>query len=155
MAITEQQESAALAARAARRQDKTNPWLIRDDGTIFPNVPLLARRKNMRPYRGDISAPLEQRMRYLQGLPSQRKIVIDAEPETFNITKATKEELIAFAFEDYSEVIDAEEHINKVRSIVCSLAGLEYNEVFGGGPTGSRQRKVVTGEGAGLAAPGA
>ena len=131
--LTEQQQAAALNARGARRQNKAEPWLIRDpDGAIFPNVPLLAKRKNMRVFRGDIKAPLEERMRYLQGMPGKRRVTFD-EPDPFNITMATKEELIAFAFDEYSEVIEPSEHINKVRALVCKLADLDYNEVFGGG----------------------
>lgn len=130
--LTEQQQAAAINARAARRQNKAQPWLIRDDGQIFPNVPLLAKRKNMRVYTGDIKATLEERMRYLQGQPGKRRIVFE-EAEPFNITKASKEELVAFAFDEYSEVIEPSEHINKVRALVCKLADLDYNEVFGGG----------------------
>lgn len=130
--LTEQQQAAAINARNARRQNKAQPWLIRDDGQIFPNVPLLAKRKNMRVFTGDINAPLEERMRYLQGMPGKRRVVFE-EAEPFNITKASKEELVAFAFDEYSEVIDPAEHINKVRALVCRLADLDYNEVFGGG----------------------
>lgn len=142
--MTEQQEAAALSARGARRQNKVQPWLIRDDGQIFPNVPLLAKRKNMRVYAGDIKAPLEERMRYLQGLPGKRRVVFD-EAEPFNITKATKEELIAFAFDEYSEVIEPSEHINKVRALLCKLCDLDYNEVFGGGKGNGTKAADTTG----------
>lgn len=144
MAITEAQEAAALTARGARRQNKAQPWLIRADGQIFPNVPLLAKRKNMRVYTGDIKAPLEERMRYLDGLPGKRRVVFD-EAEPFNITKATKEELIAFAFDEYSEVIEPSEHINKVRALVCKLADLDYNEIFGGGKANHGKTTESTG----------
>lgn len=142
--LTEQQQAAALNARSSRRQNKAQPWLIRDDGQIFPNVPLLAKRKNMRVYTGDIKAPLEERMRYLQGMPGKRRITFD-EPEPFNITKASKEELVAFAFDEYSEVIEPTEHINKVRAMVCKLADLDYNEVFGGGKAGHGKAADTTG----------
>ena len=132
--ITEQHEIQAAAFRSKTRQDKVNPWLIREDGTIFPNTPLLRQLKTLRLYTGPIDAPLEQRLKYLQGAPQRREIVFD-EPEPFNISKASKTELIAFAMDEYSEPISEDEHLNKVRAIVCSLAGLDYGVVFGGGRT--------------------
>lgn len=159
MAITEQQESRALAARAARRQDKAQPWLIRTtDGAIFPNVPLLRAKPTMRVFVGDINAPVEERLRSLAiGGHQTRRVVFD-EPEPFNITKASKEELIAFALDEYSEVIDADEHMNKVRAIVCSLASLDYNEVFGGAAAGGAEGAKAGGRARkteGLQQPGA
>jgi hypothetical protein len=142
--MTEQQEAAALNARSSRRQNKAQPWLIRDDGQIFPNVPLLAKRKNMRVFTGDIKAPLEERMRYLQGLPGKRRVVFDEVPP-LNITKASKEELIAFAFDEHSEVIEPSEHINKVRALICKLEDLDYNEIFGGGKASAGKASESTG----------
>lgn len=136
MAITEEHEKQAASFRGKHRQNKAQPWLIRTtDGSIFPNVPLIAKRQNMRPYSGDINAPVEERMKMLAGMPGRRTVVFD-EVEPFNITKASKTELIAFAMDEYSEVIGEDEHINKVRAIVCKLAELDYNEVFGGGRAG-------------------
>lgn len=132
MAVTEATEIQAAAFRAKHRQDKVVPWLIRDDGMIYPNVPLLAKLKTMRPYTGDIKAPLEERLKYLSGLPTRRAVTFD-EPEPFNISTASKQELIAFAMDEYSEPIGEDEHLNKVRATVCSLCGLDYNVVFGGG----------------------
>jgi len=136
--LTEQQQAAAISARGARRQNKAQPWLIRDDGQIFPNVPLLAKRKNMRVFTGDIKASIEERLRYIQGLPGKRRVTFD-EPDPLSITKASKEELIAFAFDEHSEVIDPGEHINKVRALICKLEDLDYNVIFGGGkPNGGK-----------------
>lgn len=136
MAVTEQTEIQAAAFRAKHRQDKTTPFLIRDDGMLLPNVPLLAKLKTMRPYTGKLDATLEERLQFLKGLPTRRAITFD-EPEPFNISKATKQELIAFAMDEYSEPIDEETHLNKVRATVCSLAGLDYNVVFGGRTSGA------------------
>lgn len=140
MAITEAQEEQAAAFRARKRQDRVIPWLIRvSDGTIYPNVPLIARKPNFRPYTGDLKASLEERMAYVEGLPGRRKIVFEAaEPEPFNIKLATKEELIAFAMEEYSEPIDENAHLSKVRAAVCRVAGLDYNVVFGNGTKSGR-----------------
>lgn len=70
MAITEAQEEQAAAFRARKRQDRAIPWLIRtSDGTIYPNVPLIARKPNFRPYTGDLKASLEERMAYVEACP--------------------------------------------------------------------------------------
>ena len=149
MAFDEQTEERAAAFRAKRRQNRDVPWLIRNDGMIFPNVPLIAKKPNFRPYRGDPGAPLQERLAYLEGLPGKRRVIVqEAEPEPFNITKATKDDLIQFAMDEYSEPIDPAEHINKVRATVCKLAGLDYMTVFG-----SAGRRQVAPGGAGLEAP--
>lgn len=127
--ITPELEQRIAEHRGKTRQSKSCPWLIRDDGMIFPNVPLIAKKQNFRPYHGDPAAPLDERMQYLQGLTHQRRRVVMSAPlveeEPFDIAKATKEELIAFAMEEYAEPIDPGEHLNKVRAIVAKLAGVD------------------------------
>ena len=46
MALDEAYEQRMTEQRARNRQDRKVPWLIRDDGTIFPNVPLIAKKQN-------------------------------------------------------------------------------------------------------------
>lgn len=149
--ITPEIEERIAAHRGKTRQSKTCPWLIRDDGMVFPNVPLIAKKQNFRPYNGDPAAPLEQRMQYLQGLSHQRRRVIMSAPvveeEPFDIAKATKEELIAFAMEEFAEPIDPGEHLNKVRAIVAKLAGVDLvaaQRPSGEGAPVQRQRKAGT-----------
>jgi hypothetical protein len=127
--ITPELEKRIAEHRSKTRQSKTCPWLIRDDGMIVPNVPLIAKKQNFRPYHGDPGATIEERMRYLQGFSHKRRAVVMSAPlvedEPFDIAKATKEELIQFAMEEFSEPIDPEEHLNKVRTIVAKLAGVD------------------------------
>lgn len=129
MAIDEKLEERVAGHRSMTRQNKTTPWLIRDDGMIVPNVPLIAKKNNFRPYHGDITASLDDRMRYLQNLGSKRRVInsaVAADDEApFDIAKATKDDLIAFAQEQFGEVLDPGLHLNKMRSIVANLAGVD------------------------------
>lgn len=155
--ITPELEQRIAEHRGKTRQSKTCPWLIRDDGMLFPNVPLIAKKQNFRPYHGDLAATLEQRMQYLQGLTHQRRRVVMSAPlvdeEPFDIAKATKEELIAFAMEEYAEPIDPGEHLNKVRAIVAKLAGVDLvaaQRPSGEGAPVQRARKAEAATAVGL-----
>lgn len=129
MAIDEKLESRVAEHRGKTRQNKQTPWLIRDDGMIVPNVPLIAKRSNFRPYHGDLKASQEDRMRYLQNLGSRRRVINSAvqadEEAPFDIAKATKDELIAFAQDQHGEILDPALHLNKMRSIVAKLSGVD------------------------------
>lgn len=115
--------------RGKTRQNKANPWLIRDDGMIVPNCPLIAKRPNFRIYRGDINASLEDRMRYLQNLGGKRRVINSAvasdEDAPFDIAKATKDQLAEFALDQFGEILDPTMHLNKLRSIVANIAGVD------------------------------
>jgi hypothetical protein len=148
-------EERVASQRGKMRQNKAVPWLIRDDGTIFPNVPLIARKQNFRPYHGAIDAPIEERMKYLAGFGSRgrRQVVMSGPIEElppFDIAKATKEELIEFAMEEFSEPLDPELGVNEMRAAVAKLAGVPLTPVAAAeGAAKGRQRKAA-GEGAGL-----
>ena len=122
-------EKNVAAHRGKSRQNKAIPWLIRDDGMLVPNVPLIAKRPNFRPYRGDLNASLEDRLRYLQNLGGKRRVINSAaqadEDAPFDIAKATKAQLIEFAQDQYGEIVDPTLHLNKIRSIVANLAGVD------------------------------
>lgn len=113
--INEEQLS---AARAANRQNKKIPLLIRDDGMLFPNVELVARKQNFRPYTGDPKATLEQRRQWLKtggaGFAG-RQVNYSAEPAPFELGKASALEIVAFALEEYGIVLDAQKPINELR----------------------------------------
>lgn len=134
MAIDENLEQRVADHRGKTRQSKTVPFLIRDDGVLFPNVPLIAKKSNFRPYHGDVKATLEERLNYLKGLPGKRRVINSAvqadEEAPFDIAKASKDELIAFAQEQFGEIIDPAEHLNKIRSVVARLAGIDVASVF-------------------------
>jgi hypothetical protein len=129
MAIDENLEERVAQHRSKMRQNKAVPWLIRDDGIIMPNTPLIAKKQNFRPYHGKLDASLEDRMAYLQGLSARRRVINTAaaadEDQAFDIAKATKDELITFAQEQFGEILDPALHLNKLRADVARLAGVD------------------------------
>lgn len=141
--MNEQQEAAlANAVNATSKQDRKVPFLINiNDGRLFPNIPKLSKGltakfgKNYRPYHGPVRATLEQRMQYLRsemGTGAGRPIgpaVIDSEdaefvapPPPFDISKASKEELITFAATQYGKVIAPDVHFMTARKMVREFA---------------------------------
>jgi hypothetical protein len=129
MAIDEKLEQAVAESRGRSRQNKLVPWLIRDDGMIVPNVPLVAKKPNFRPYHGRIDASLEDRKRYLQNLGSKRRVIVDETPAEeappFVVSKANRDELVAFAQEQFGATLNPEDHLNKLRAQVAKLAGVQ------------------------------
>lgn len=127
MAIDENFEERVAQSRGRSRQNKQVPFVIRDDGVLFPNVPLIAAKQRFRPYHGKLDASLEERQEYLKGLAPRRRVVNTAPDEEppFDIARATKDELIQFAENEFGYTIDPAEHLNKVRSAVAKLAGVD------------------------------
>jgi hypothetical protein len=126
--IDEKFEARVADHRSKTRQNKEVPFLIRDDGALFPNVPLLAAKPRFRPYHGKLGAPLEERLAYLAGQPGRRRTVVMSAPindEPFDIAKASKDEIIKFAEEEFGEIIDPALHLNKIRAMVAKLAGVD------------------------------
>lgn len=125
MAFTEQNEQVLANARGQRRQDKRVPLLIRDDGMLYPNVPLVAKKNNFRPYHGDPKASLEERMAYLQGFGQQRRKVVFEQPEeAFELGKATADEIVAFAMQEYGAALDPSTPIDTLRAECYRLSQL-------------------------------
>lgn len=132
-AISEAQESNIAQARSRVRQDKRVPFLIHiDDGRLMPHTPLIAKNPKYRPYLGKHDASEAERRAYLKtlsnyGMPAARPV--DTSPvgetapqEPFVVAKATREELIAFAFDQFQVALDASEHLNALRAKVVKLA---------------------------------
>ena len=95
-----------LEADRARRglQDKKTPFLIhRTNGRLLPNVERLRAHKDMLPYKGSSKASLEERMRLLR--TGSNREVTQSEPDEplppFDLSRATREEMIAFARDEY------------------------------------------------------
>lgn len=120
-----QEEKRASERRSTLRQDKRVPLLIRDDGKLYPNVPLVARKPNFRPYHGPAKASLEDRMRYLEGLGAKRAVIYTEQPdEPFDIGKADADQLAQFAQEQYGAVIDTSKPLKVLREHVFKLSQL-------------------------------
>ncbi len=110
-------------ARAKHRQDKKTPFLIRDDGMLYPNTPLMRRNQRFRPYYGDVKASLADRMRFLAGLAARREVVYNPEPEApFDIGTASVDDLLNFAVEQFGRVLDPSKPVKKLREEVFALS---------------------------------
>lgn len=118
--MNEAMEGQIAAARNASMQDKKVPLLINiNDYRLMPNVPMIRNEPNYRPYHGDPYATLAERQRYLEGT-ALREVVLDVEP--FNIGKASKEELIAFAIDQYGVTLDGRKTRENLAQEVVKLA---------------------------------
>lgn len=150
MPITEAQEIGQVEAqRRAHAQNKRYPLLINvDDGRLVPNVPQLGGRTEIRAqdgrllrtailahpryrvYMGDPKAPLEERMRLLatSGFGVHNPVIDPDAPrnavvaESFDISKASKQELVAFAEKQYGTTLDPNKHHATLRAEVRQLA---------------------------------
>jgi hypothetical protein len=129
--IDDNTEEKLSNARNRRRQSRECPLLIRDDGMLFPNVPLVAKKQNFRPYRGDPKASLAERMRYLQGFSQRRQVVFNPEADAapFELGKATADEIVAFAMEEYGAVLDAAKPLPDLRQECYRLSMLPEMEL--------------------------
>lgn len=129
--MNQMQDAAASAQRAARAQDKRVPFVINvDDGRLIPNTVRTRKHPKYRLYKGDVNATLDERMRYLasSGLVQEVGSVEDA----FDIGKATKEELIAFALMEFGKEMDPSMHLATMRSKVSQMAkAAQGNEDLG------------------------
>lgn len=135
--ITDAQEANLSNMLARNRQDKTVPFCINvKDGRLMPNVKEIREHADYRPYKGNYKASLDERMAYLRsggfgGMPGKRAVLMPVdeappapavEEEPFDIAKASKEELVAFAFDQWAEVLSVDTHLTTLRSQVVKLA---------------------------------
>jgi hypothetical protein len=132
--ITESQEQMAAEARGKNRQDKRVPLLInRDNLRLMPNTPLIRRRPQYMPYDGKATDDEATRRRYVEGAGNHRPRIVNsqAEADTFDIGKATKDELIAFAMTEYGRMLNHETDIRTLRKEFMAYV----NTLPGGGET--------------------
>lgn len=156
-AIDEDLEQRVADHRGKNRQNKAAPWLIRDpDGMLFPNVPLIAKKQNMRPYHGPLDASEEDRKRYLQGLPSKRRVVVSEvdEPPPFDLGKCTKDELIEFMETEYGYTLDPAGNLHTLRAEAAKVIGVEYVIPANRGKRGGLATPAADGAGTGNATGG-
>lgn len=128
MALSEQQQDAISAARAAKsKQDPSTPFLIhRENGRLMPNTVLLRKHKDYRPYTGSVKASHEERMLFLRTGSSRPRMVNsvpeEAEAAPFDLGKATKDEIVAFAFTEFGAAFDPGTDIRTLRKQLAALA---------------------------------
>lgn len=127
--ITDSQEARLAAAEAIQNgQDKQIPFLInRNDGWLMPNTRYLRTDPNYIPYRGKVHASLAERMAYLKSGGTHRQVILPADDDAglppFDIGKATKDELVTFAAQEYSVTLSTGTDIRTLRKQVATLAG--------------------------------
>ena len=116
--ITDRQEQAVSDARGKGRQDKRTPLLInRDNLRLMPNTPLIRRRPQYMPYDGAATDDEATRRSYVEGTGNRRPRVVNsaAESDVFDIGKATKDELVAFAMSEYGKMLDSDKDVRTLR----------------------------------------
>ncbi len=116
-------------AKARRRQSRDCPLLINEEGRLIANMPLIAKKPNWRPYRGDPKASLEDRMRYLQGLGQRRAVVFEQPEEPFNLGTATADEIVSFAMEQYGAALDVDMPIDQLRQRCYQISQLPAQDL--------------------------
>lgn len=107
-------------------QDTKVPFLIhRVNGRLLPNVERLRTHKDMIPYMGNKHASLEERMRYLRTGGQRRGVVatqaIEA-PPPFDVSTATKEDMIAFAADEFGLELNPKAPIHIMRNQIIAAA---------------------------------
>jgi hypothetical protein len=131
--MTAQQEMNSANARATSRefgQSRDNPFLINiDDGRLIPNVKRIREHRGAkyRVYTGDPKASIDERMAYLKsglGRPGRRGVVNSAAvvEEPFDIAKASKEDLVAFAASEYGLALDSAKSLKVLREEFAKAA---------------------------------
>ncbi len=116
--ITAQQDQVMSEIRGKNRQDKRVPLLInRDNLRLMPNTPLIRKRPQYMPYDGAATDDEATRRSYVEGTGTRRPRVVNsaAEADVFDIGKATKDELVAFAFAEYGKMLNAEKDVRTLR----------------------------------------
>ena len=128
MRMNDDTEKRISDARARRRQSRECPLLIRDDGMLFPNVPLVAKKQNFRPYRGDPKASLQERLNYLSGYGQSRRRQVNYDPSAddtpFELSKASAQEIVDFALLEYGIELDASKDLPELRAECYRLSQL-------------------------------
>lgn len=126
--ITAEQESNLQHANdrsTKKKQDRVNPHVINvHNGRLMPNTFALRNHKDYRVYTGPKGADESERMRWLASAGRRTPKVIDssADAPVFDIGKATKEDLVIFAMENYGAKLNPEQPLKELRTAVATLA---------------------------------
>lgn len=122
MSVNPAQENSLVAKRRAEsRQDTKHPFLINiQDGRLYPHNMRTKLNPNYRVYTGDIKANLAERLRYLESAGHKVRPIAEFEP--FDIGKATLEDIIAFAQDEYGEDLSKETDVRVARKKLMTLS---------------------------------
>ena len=120
-------EDQMLAARALKsKQDEKNPFLIhRENGRLLPNIAILRKNPKLMPYNGSVKASLDERMRFVR-TGTTRQVVdtsgSDALQPPFDVGTASKDDLIAFAFNEFGLTLNPNTPVHAMRRQVVAAA---------------------------------
>lgn len=125
--ITEAMAQQRKEVAETMRQDKEIPLCINiNDGRLVPNVKAIRENVNYRPYMGPLNATVPQRMALISQSVGGRTRVIATAPildmNTFDVSKATREELVTFAQDEYAVELEPDTHLTTLRRQVKDLA---------------------------------
>lgn len=126
--ITTQDEAALATARARRRQDKKVPMLINiKDGRLLPNVPNMRTHKDYFPYTGKVSASKDERLAFIKTMAQGRggrRLIVNTELPPFDLAKASKDDLMAFAATEFQLVLDKTQSLQAMRKAIVDANAL-------------------------------
>lgn len=127
MQMTDAQTQAMERSRVELKQDKEIPLCINiHDGRLVPNVKNTRENPDYRLYRGDPQADLRTRMQSLTvGVGSGVRVIASrpiVDAATFDVSTASKDEMISFAFDEYALVLDASTHAATMRRQILAAA---------------------------------
>lgn len=131
--ITDQQEAnlAAAHARAKKKQDKTNPYVVNiTDGRLMPNTPRLRAHKDYRVYpvsqEEARKSTVVDRLKWIErsaAMPSGPKVVNSmSEADTFDVGSANADEMAVFAMENFGLALDPKKPLKALRKEVMEAA---------------------------------
>lgn len=128
MAMSSEQAVRMQDAHSQRvAQDKKNPFLINiEDGRLIPNVSTLAKNSRYRVYTGDPKASDKERMKFLDsnfaGNSARTAKQEAGEAEPFDIGHANKDDLIAFAAQEFGLELSHDVDVRQLRKQVAQAA---------------------------------
>lgn len=126
--LTDQQEQnlASASKRSKKRlQDKTHPQVVNiHDGRRMPNVLMLREHKDYRIYLGPEGVTDAEALQWVKGELKRKvpKVTYTSPLDSFDVGKATKDDLIVFAMEELGIALDPTMHIATMRSKVMEAA---------------------------------
>ncbi len=126
--LTDQQDQNLTNAQKRslkRRQDKDHPMVVNiNDGRRMPNVPMLREHRDYRVYMGPPNASDADALKWVRGdlKRGTPQVTYTSPTDAFDVGKATKDDLIVFAMEEFALALEPTMHIATMRSKVLEAS---------------------------------
>jgi hypothetical protein len=101
---------------------RESKFLIRDDGVVYAFTDALALNSKFRLYDGPVPCTPEEGKEWLFGATSKRRVQVTSDTHTFDVSSATKAELVEFAMDEYGVTLDEKAPAATLRKQVVELA---------------------------------